>query len=254
MNTRNETNDAALFEDLRHIFRGHSNTTTPIDAFLWPLVKHDRHHKAREKPLIVNWGNIGALKVTLEPSKSARSLRAPELVNAIAAIYNDDYWLFALWSHFSNAARGSAISRAIVRAFIKHCVFLTVEEIARYSVKIDADQAVRHARTPTVYYYKRVFDWSAIWKCIQLPARRKIQKRLRRAGKDAHALDFAAARMAVPELKAIFEQYNLPKVVADATDQKEDYIGIIKTTSLMFSMIVDRGKIRHAIRGLVKGR
>lgn len=244
----------ALFQDLRHIFRDHSDATTPIDAFLWPLVKHDRHNKAREKPLLVNWGNIGPLNVTIKPLQTPRSLRAPELVTAIATIYNDDYWLFALWSHFSALAQGSAVSRAIVRAFIKHCVFLTVEEIARYSNQIDAERAARHARTSMIYYYKRVFDWSAIWKCIQLPARRKIKKRLWRAGKQVHALDFAAARLAVPELKAIFEQYNLPKVVADAMDQKEDYIGIIKTTSLMFSMIFDRGRLRKAIRGLVKDK
>ena len=127
----------ALFEDLRHIFREHSDTTTPIDAFLWPLVKYDRHHNVRDKPLVVNWGNIGPLTMAVRPLKTARSLRAPELVNAIATIYNDDYWLFALWSHFSGLARGSAISRAIVRAFIKHCVFLTVEEIARYSIRFE---------------------------------------------------------------------------------------------------------------------
>ena len=239
-----------LFEDLRHIFRDHADTTTPIDAFLWPLVTRDRHQKLREKPLVLNWGNVDALSFSIQPLSLQRTLRAPALVSAIATIYNDQYWLFALWSRFSAAAQGSALSRAIVRAFIKNSVFVTVEEIARYSNRIDADQATRHGRTSTVYYYKRVFDWTAIWQCIQLPARRKIKKRLIRTGQKGRELDFSAACLVVPELIEIFAQ--LHDVAKKATDQKEDYDGILKTTKLMIRMIFDKRRIQNAIRNLVK--
>src|SRR4051794_24775655 len=174
-----EADAVPLFDDLRHIFREHSESTTPIAAFLWPLLTRDRNQRIRPEPLAVQWGNIAATRLSIEPTKAARSLRSPELVRAIAAIYNDQYWLFAPWSHFSAASNGSAISRAIVRAFIKHCVFLTIEEIERYSKTIGADEVSKHGRSSMANFYKRVFDWSAIWKCIQLPARRKIQKRLR---------------------------------------------------------------------------
>jgi hypothetical protein len=243
---------STLFDSVSHVFREHRSSLSPIEAFIIPLARQTRRNEPRKPPVTFILGNVATLHMTIYPMELARTFVGPDLVAAIARIYNDDYWLFSLWNHFADAAQGSSLSREVVRAFIKHCIYVTVEEVATQSVQIDHKAIASYGRINRIAYYKQVFDWSQIWQCLRAPSKRKLERQLRRKNKLAHGQDFKSIRATIPELEALFREHNLPRVIFDMTDQPDDFGGFLRVTYLALTSARDSRRLRKAIRQLVR--
>jgi hypothetical protein len=249
---KHEPDESTIFSQLEHIFKEHRAGMTPIDAFLQPLGKRDRHNQPRPEPLKITFGNVNPLSITVKPTDTLRFFRGRDLTAAFITIYNDDYWLIALWDHFADAARGSSVAREIVRAFVKHCIYVTAEEIAQQTNEMDASRASKYGRINHVMYFKQVFDWSQIWKCIRAPTKRKLSERVRKKKRTANAIDYRLVKASVPQLEAMFQELDLPKVVFWLTSQPSQMGGVIKFLTRFYASTRDRGRLKKAIKSLVK--
>jgi hypothetical protein len=225
-----------LFEDLRSIFR--QGDFDPVRRFLHVINARDRSGRPRTDIVPIEFGApISDRELTIRPINEPRTFTGYELTEAIIARYNEDYWLLALWNALARNAHDSTLAIDLVRAFIKHGVFLTGEELLKSERKvIDALFVKRNGLGRDVEYYNQLFAWSPIFNCLHLSARKEVVRRLRR---DRSVLrlsrlrrvtrDEALARL--PEINEVLGYAKLPPLKLEA---KEHTANILPITRVLF--------------------
>lgn len=237
---------------MRHVFRTEAQRLDPLDVFVTVIVTRDRANRIRTTPATLELGERKTVALKLQPTGRRCVHRTSAVAEAIAHIYNDEYWLFSLWEHLARHAQGSALAREITRGFIKHCIFVTTEYVLTYSPEsVDKRAIEQHARMNTITFYKRIFAWSAILKCMSSSARTEVRARLVRAQRPARDDDYAMVRATIPELKTLFREHDLPEAVVDAAEQPEDLHGIVDAMKRTYTFFRDRSEIRRRLERLV---
>lgn len=254
-----EALNRSVFADIQLLFPGQL-TTNPVEVFIREMQGKMRTGQRREVKIPITFGDYRRKEeIALLPRKDKRSFEGTELAEAIIEIYNNEYWLLAFWNQMLLNASRSSLGREIVRAIIKHCIFVTAEDLFSYNRPIDVRFIKDHGLTKRVNYYKRVFTWHDVYLCIRVPARRRLEQRFNRhreaaAGFGLRKFDFVKVKQSLPEINRILGGSNLPEIVADAQEQIDNIGGILQTVYLSSLFWRDSARIRKALHQFAEAR
>lgn len=249
----------SVFADIQLLFPG-QKATNPVEVFIRQMQGKDRANRRRKDKIAVAFGDLRRTEeVVVLPNKDKRFFEGTELAEAIVNIYNNEYWLISLWSQMLLNAGQSSLGREVVRAIIKHCVFVTAEDLISHNKSIDARFVRGNGLINRVNYYKRVFTWSEIYACIRIPARRRMDQRFDRHRKASvgfalNRMDFSRVAQQLPELNKILGDSSLPGIVAEAREQVENIGGILQTIYMSSLFWIDSAKLRGALREFARSR
>ena len=244
------SNRKHVFEDISPLFRG--TTRDPILVCLRAIQGKDRSGKRREIRVALDLGQaVGSRELVLRPIEEARDYSGYELSEEIARRYNEDYWIICLWNALLENARDSQLGVELVRAFIKHGIYLTGEELISKSSSIDA-KLVKNGLSDRVTYYKRLFNWGQIFRCLRLPEKRAIARRLRNDKSSVHAIKIREISTEelmekLPEINQILGYARLPTIVREAEEQAVNLRGIINELYINFHFWRDSRRIREEL-------
>jgi hypothetical protein len=247
--------------DLRNVFDElqalHKNGD-PIRAHLTRIAGRDRAGNHREKPLKFDFGKpVAPREVILMPLKEPRSFSGPELTEAIFQRYNEEYWLVALWNSLLENARDSRIATDLVRAFIRHAIFLTGEEFLGVDRTIDSAYVTVNGLRKLTDYYRRLFMWGEITQCMRLSEKRDVIRRLRHDHSAIKAfrlrrLDTNDILERLPEINAILGWANLPLITREAKEQTQNLQPILRWIYLNWHFWRDSQKLRNELARVLR--
>jgi hypothetical protein len=246
----------SVFAEITVLFPS-QHQTDPIEAFIRQLQGKDRSGRKRENKIRITFGNhLDGEEILILPTNDQRTFSGSEIAKYVVDSYNQDYWLVALWNKMLKNAEGSALAREIVRSIIKHCIFLTAEDIGKFDCQVDTLLLKNNRLDNRVTYYKRVFHWGDIWRCMREPYKSRVLERLQRnnEAKLAHRIDrvsLDSLGQHLSEINLILGSSNLPTVAANSTAQKTNMAGILKTIYLSALFWHDSSQLRSALRTLI---
>jgi hypothetical protein len=239
--------------DLRNVFdelKALHKNGDPIRAHLTRIADRDRAGHLRKKPLEFNFGKaVASREVILMPLKEPRSFFGPELTEAILHRYNEEYWLVALWNSLLENARESRIATDLVRAFIRHAIFLTGEEFLGVGRTIDSAYVTENGLRKQTDYYRRLFRWGEITQCMRLSEKRAVFRRLRCDHSAIKAfrlreLNTVDILRRLPEINEILGWADLPLITRDAKEQTQNLQPILRWIYLNWHFWRDSKKLR----------
>lgn len=244
----------SIFSDIGDLFAT-QRKRNPIEVYISQAQGRDRSGRKRSDGVEVAFGDdIIDREFILLPHKQPRSFEGTELAEAVVEKYNQDYWLISLWNRMAENAAGSAIGREIVRALVKHCILLTAEElIEKRKTRIDAG-LVRSGLADRITYYKRVFNWSDVFRCVREPERTKLEDRLKRDRTSdvgfrlKRKIGFVGAAQSIPEINSILQQSNLPDLIEGAREQEESLAGFVQLIYIKSLFLRDSRRLRRELR------
>lgn len=252
-----ESKEIPLFYEVQPLFPEQRDLSL-VDFFLREIQGKDRSGNRRSTKVKVEYGkDVYGQRIELLPSGDGRVLDASELTQLIVDFYNRDYWLIDFWRALATNAAGSAVAREIVRAIVKHSIYLTGEELlAHHRSPVDLRLVRQERLMDRVSYYKGLFDWSSIYQCLREPERSTLRDRLKRSrvGDVAHRianLPFSTLQSSLDEVNAILGSSDLPYLVETAQEQRENLATILRTVYLNAVFWRDSRKIRRSLRQLV---
>lgn len=244
-----------LFDELGRVFNGRGD---PIEAYLARIRVRERSGEKRKAVIPIKFGRtIENRTITLQPGNEARLYTGRELCEAIAERYNEEYWLITLWNKLLENARNTAIGTDLVRAFIKHGIYLTGEELASYNCEIDASFVALNGLKKRVKYYQELFEWGSIFSCLRMPQRRLVVRRLHhnhdaRIGFTIRNASTAQLLAALPEINQVLGYSQLPQIVRDAHEQTENLRGIVSSIYLQWQFWRDSRKLKAALKEVLR--
>ena len=148
-----------------------------LEIFLILKVKH--HSKRYSK---ICWLDLGATishqyKLRLRPVGINKYYKGKELCKQLIEFYNNEYWLVVLWDLLCNDAKQSSISREITRAFIKHCISVTADQLILYGPQTVKPDNINNDVMPNIIdFYKKVLSYDGIISELRNRTRKKITK------------------------------------------------------------------------------
>lgn len=247
----------SVFEELRTLFPN-QQTTNPVEVYLRLSQGKDRLGKARRQRTLIDFGrDFLESAVEIAPHQEERVYRGSEFVEAVIDFYNRDYWLMALWAQMSTNAEGSYLGRELVRAFVKHGIFLTGEYLHSQNRRLSSRFIRSNGLSKRVNFYRNAFDWSAIFSCMRLPARRRISELLsnRGAGAPGHQLasmQWEDVSNSIPEVNQILAYSDLPRVAVDLEEQSENIGPIFRFIYMQSLFWRDSRLLRKALSDLLR--
>jgi hypothetical protein len=221
-----------VLDDLQRLYK---NGADPIRTHLSHIAKRDRGGRWRDESLKLDFGQPVELReFVLVPISDHRSFSGPALCEAILERYNEDYWLIALWNQLLERAKDSRVATDLVRAFIRHSIYLTGEEFLTSGGRTVSPSFIRdNGLRNRVDYYRTLFSWNQLVACMRLSERRGIVERLRNdpsaiKGFRLRKLSREQVLGRLPEINRLLVWSDLPTIVRDAEEQVENIQPILR--------------------------
>ena len=246
----------SVFAEIRVLFPA-QRQTDPIEAFIRQIQGKDRSGRKRDQKIQIIFGTyLEGEEILVLPTNEPRSFSGSELARFVAESYNRDYWLFALWNKMLKNAAGSSLAREIVRAIVKHCIFLTAEEIGKLGRPVDTAFLKAQKLDNRISFYKRMFDWGCILHCMREPYKSRVRERLRHSNdavlaRKISTISFTRLGKHLTEINLILGSSNLPEIVETAKEQMVNIDGILRTIYLKSLFWHDSRQLRNAIKKLI---
>lgn len=246
-----------LFHEIQPLFPEQRDLSL-VDFFLRDIQGRDRSGKRRNADISVDYGkDVYGEEIKLLPVGDERTLDASELSVFIVNFYNHDYWLIAFWRALAENAAGSSIAREIVRAIVKHSIYVTGEELQSFKRSPVDLRLIRQERLmDRVTFYKHLFDWRSIYLCLREPEKTTVRERLKRShvGDVAHRIaniPFSTLQESLDEINTVLGSSDLPYIVDTAREQRESLAPILRTVYLNAVFWRDSRRIKRSLRQLV---
>jgi len=147
------------------------NTTDAIEVF---LVQRIGSYSNKDK--WVELGNqLTANDIVLKPNGQIKDYTGREICEKIVRYFNTEYWLIALWDLLCEDAKGSPISREIVRAFIKHCISTVAKNLISFGPQLITHKSINDDCLPhQTIFYQTIFSYNDIMREIRLRTKERI--------------------------------------------------------------------------------
>ncbi len=185
----------------------------------------------------------------LAPIEERRRFTGTQLTHAILKHYNDDYWLLSFWKKLVENAKHSRLGVDLVRAFVKHGIYLTGEDFIDNRRVLTHRFVTDNGLTDRVTYYKRLFSWGQIVKCMRHRERKAIVHRLRNDRSTIKAfrlrdLSTEDILKRLPEVNQILGYARLPLIAREAKEQTENLQPILRWVYLNWHFWRSSRKLR----------
>lgn len=245
-----------VYDDIRPLFRGGDGDL--VRMHLLRIKDRDRSGRWRKEAVKFDFGDlVEAEAMILAPINEQRHFSGSQLTQAILKRYNDDYWLLSLWNKLVENARESRLGLDLVRAFVKHGIYLTGEELVTGGRIVTYKLVADNGLADRVTYYKRLFTWRQIVKCLRYKQRKAIVQRLRNDGSTIKAFRLRYLKTQdilerLPEVNQILGYAQLPLIARDAKEQTENLQPILRWVYLNWHFWRRSKKLRAELAAVLK--